>query len=435
MKKFMLLLLLARTLPAEPPVPLSYAQVAPVVLERSLDLKAGQETVAVARSEVRVAEGERLPRLGIHSSYEFVTDNVVRGSLVSLTTELANTQPLTNHVLRSGIGLTIPVYSGGRLESAIHQKRYELESEEQNLQRERQRQVFLGKRAFLNYLVARENEEVSRLALLEGRETLRQAEARREAGKGTRFEVLQAQLAVSTRQQQVVETHSEVESRQAELAALVHLPVQTEFDIGESLQPGLAAQEPLPSRDLKSLTVIALDRRPELASLRAKLLALQEAQNGAAGAMRPEFNLSVNYNVLGASTMLYGGVTLMGELSIPLYDGGVTEARVDALEHRKLQLAAEQQKELDEIALQVKQALLAVEDVETRLKTAQDAVEQGREASRLASVRFTAGVGTGLELVTAQADYANARFVLANALYRQMIALAQLNYAIGVTPQ
>lgn len=435
MKKFMLFVLLARALAAEPPVALSYAQIAPVVLDRSLDLKVGQENVAVARAEVRLAEGERLPHLGIRSTYEFSTDNVVRGTLVTLTTDRANTLPLTNQVLGSRIGVTVPVYSGGRLESAIHQKRYELESVQQNLERERQRLVFLGKRAFLNCLVARENEEVSRLALLEARETLRQAEARREAGKGTRFEVLQAQLAVSTRVQQVVETHSQVEGRQAELATLVHLPVQTEFEMGESLRPGLAAQEPVPSRDLKSLTVIALDRRPELAALRARLAALQEAQNGAESGMRPEFNLSVNYRVLGAGSMLYGGLTLLGELSIPLYDGGVTEARVEALEHRKLQLAAEQQKELDEIALEVKQALLAVEDVETQLKTAQDAVEQGSEASRLAGVRFTAGVGTGLELVTAQSDYANARFVLANALYRQMVALAQLNYALGVNPQ
>lgn len=419
----------------EPPFRLSYAELVPTVLARSLELQAEDQQVAIAQSEVDLAQGERRPKLGFSTGYTFAQDNVVRGELVTFTTALAETRPLTNSVLDTKLSLRMPVYTGGRLESAIHEKRFLLESDRQNLQRVRQQAGFLAKRAYLSYLLARENEEVARLALEEAKQTLKQAQARVEAGSGTKFELLQAQLALSTRKQQVVENHSEVEKSQAELANVFHLPVQTEFEISESLQPMLVNRELVPSRELKALTIIALDRRPELAALRARISAVQEAENGASSGMKPQFSVAVNYNVLGAGSMLYGGVSLMGELSIPLYDGGITAARVDGLKHRKLQLAVHQQKQLDEIALQVKTALLAVEDVEARLSTATAAVDQGQEASRLAEVRYKLGVGTSLELVTAQADYANARFVLANARYRQMVALAQLNLALGVDPQ
>ena len=414
---------------------LSYSQAVSLALERNLDLQIGQEAVAALQAEVEVAQAQRRPRLGLSASYSFSQDNVVRSGLVGLSTGLRSTDPLTNQVLGSRISLQVPVYTGGRLESAIHEKSYLLESEKDVWTRQRQQVAFLTKRAFLKYLLARENEEVAHLSLAESKETLRYATVRRDAGKGTRFEMLQAQLAVSTHTQQVVENHSEMESRQSELATLLHFPVETNFDISESLSPTLAGAEPLPSRELKALIVLALDRRPEVAALRHRLLANQEALHGAASGMKPEFSLGLHYQVGGAGSLMYGGALLLGELSIPLYDGGVTDARMDVLEHRRLQLCSEEQRILDTIALEVKQSVLRLEDGETRLVTAKDAVEQGAEAARLAQLRFVCGVGTSLELVTAQADYANARFVLARANYEQMLALAQLNLALGVSPQ
>lgn len=415
-------------------VPLSYATLVPTLLQRSLQLRGDSEDIAIARSEVEAARAESRPRLVVRTSYAFQQDNVTRGTLSSLSAANAAAAAYpTNNVLNGRLALNYPVYTGGRLQARVQQSLFGLQSEEQEFERARQQMALTAKQTYLGYLLAQETEEAARLGLMESQETLRQASARKEAGSGTRFEILQAQVAVSTRQQQVTGSHTALLTRQAEIATLFHLPVETHFAISDSLAPALTTQEEPPTRELPGLTALALGRRPELAALRARIQGEGEARKIASAGMRPEFGLSLGYGVLGSGAALYGGFSLLGELTIPLYDGGLSQARVEASDHRKLQLQVREQQQIDAIALEVKRALLELQDAETRLVTAQDAVEQAREQSRLAGVRYSLGVGTSLELVTAQSDHATARYTLAQARYEQMLALANLNFA-AATP-
>jgi outer membrane protein len=408
--------------PAEEPQPLRYAQVVPLALQRNLALQSQAENVDMARSRVDQAEAQRNPTLGISSNY------VIQDSKL-----LQNFLPQNNgQLMLNTVSLQIPIYTGGRLESAMHEKRALLEVEQSKLERVRQELAFRSKQTYLQALLARENEEVARQTLSEAQETQRQASTRKKAGLSTRFDVLQSQVAVSNAQQQVVQSHTLSQSTQANLASLLHFPVDTRFDMADSLMAPAVELEPLVGNDLKSLTVLALDRRPELSSLRSSLRANEEATNGARAGMKPQFNLALNYAALGQPTDLSSGWQVLAQVSIPLFDGGLSGARVDELEHRKRQLELDQEHEVDQIALQVKQSLLNLEDAEAHLETARRQVDESAEAVRLGRLRFKAGVGTSLELVTAQANYSAAQYALADARYRQMAARAQLNLALGV---
>ena len=65
------------------------------------------------------------------------------------------------------------------------------------------------------------------------------------------------------------------------------------------------------------------------------------------------------------------------------------------------------------------------------LGTAISAQKKASEALRIAELRYQVGAGTSLEVVEAQAALGNADFDLADAHFRQLLARAQLNLALG----
>src|SRR5207245_1504194 len=85
----------------------------------------------------------------------------------------------------------------------------------------------------------------------------------------------------------------------------------------------------------------------------------------------------------------------------------------------------------DRVDLEVRQAWLAAQRAAGELAAATKAVEQGRESARLASARYQAGVGTSLELLSAQSGLAQAEQALASAHYDQNAARIQLILATG----
>lgn len=408
--------------PAPEAQPLRYSQIVPLALERNVKLKSQGKNVDEARSRVDIAYAERNPTFGISSDYINQQRTLIRQLIPGNDGQL----------MLNSIGVSIPVYTGGRLESAMHERKALLEVEGHNLERNRQQLAFRSKEVFLQALLAREDEEVAKETLAEARETERQTLAGKKAGTRTKFDVMQAKVAVSSAEQQVVQSHTALQSAQANLANLLHYPVTTTFEMPDSLMAPVVELEPLAGTDLKSLTVLAIDRRPELASLRAQLKANDEATNGARSGMRPQFSLALNYALIGMPSDLAGGWQVIAQLSIPIWDGGVTAAKVGELDNRKDQLKLDEEAQVDQIALEVKQSLLNLEDAEARLLTAERQVEEAREAVRLARIRFKAGVGTSLELVTAQASFASAQYAFAEARYRQMDARAQLNLALSV---
>ncbi|MCL6635946.1 MAG: TolC family protein [Peptococcaceae bacterium] len=83
------------------------------------------------------------------------------------------------------------------------------------------------------------------------------------------------------------------------------------------------------------------------------------------------------------------------------------------------------------IELQVRQGILNLGAAAEEVATAGAAIEQAREALRIAQVRFREGVGTNLEVISAQAALAQAEGARVQALFSYNTARAQLERAVG----
>ncbi len=248
-----------------------------------------------------------------------------------------------------------------------------------------------------------------------------------DAGTAPRFEVVQAETELSTARGDVVHARTAVGQLQATLAELLLAPQGTEISVAEGVPPQL------PEGDRHALIAIALKDRPEIAVLEAAVrakeaaLRLTQAQYDPSAALVGVVNSQTQTT---ASASLNWSVT--ASLAVPLYAGGEKEAKVAQAQadlrtaHLNVESAQQQ------IALQVTQALLSVDDGREALAVAEQGETEARERLRIAQVRFANGVGLGVEVLDSQTALASAQTQVINARYDLQVATATLRAALGL---
>jgi outer membrane protein TolC len=117
--------------------------------------------------------------------------------------------------------------------------------------------------------------------------------------------------------------------------------------------------------------------------------------------------------------------------TVPLFDGHLTDQKVREAEARVEQLKASEAQLRQGIELEVRRAMINYASAAEELVTADKTIEQAQEGFRIATVRFTAGVSTNLEVIQAQQALTQAEANRIVALFDVNLARAQLERAIG----
>ncbi|MGV8056971.1 MAG: TolC family protein [Smithellaceae bacterium] len=184
---------------------------------------------------------------------------------------------------------------------------------------------------------------------------------------------------------------------------------------------------------------VALKNRPELkvASLKAAQAAklVQSAQSE----YLPNLSLVGNYTRYGDNPSVSGSDYkdaenwyVMGVASWNFWEWGKTKFRVDASRARENQ-ALDAARELnDQIALEIKNAYLLLQEAQKQIAVSQTVIEQAQENFRIAEERFRERVATSTEVLDAQTLLTKAKAEYANALGDFNISYAKLDRAMGI---
>jgi outer membrane protein TolC len=125
----------------------------------------------------------------------------------------------------------------------------------------------------------------------------------------------------------------------------------------------------------------------------------------------------------------------MAVTSWNFWEWGKTKYRVDAGKARENQ-AMDQTRELnDQIALEIKNAFLVLQEAESQIAVSQKVIEQAEENFRIAEARYKERVARSTEVLDAQTLLTKAKAEYANALADYNIAHARLQRAMGVVHQ
>lgn len=201
------------------------------------------------------------------------------------------------------------------------------------------------------------------------------------------------------------------------------------------------ATAPPPALDasilLADLLAEAQRQRPDLQSLQAAAARARAEAERARAARWPSITLAANTGRTffleddrSPSTTYSVGVNV----SIPVFDGGRLKSEARAAERDAERLQAEATVQRETVALEVVQAYQDLRHAQAQRDGVAVQYDSASESAKAAKARYEAGVGSLLELLTAQADLARARQVQAQADSDWQTAFSRLNHALGRLP-
>jgi outer membrane protein TolC len=333
-----------------------------------------------------------------------------------------------NYVLGGNIELSYNLFTSGQRSAqiAIAERGVRLSE----LELERRREV-LRLSAVNDYYALQEAQEqirINQAFLTEAERSLRDAEIREQVGVGTRFNVLTAQVQVANAQQTLVQAQNQQRISQRQLAQRLNLP--------QTLEVTTTAVEirddwPL---SMEETIVQAFQNRAELEQQLVDREIGEEQRRLALSALGPQVSVFANYSLqdtLNRSNSFRDNYALGARLNMNLFDGGAAAASARQRD-RDIEIAETRFTETRNLVrFEVEEAFFTLDTNRTNITTAELAVEQAREALELARLRLSAGVGTQLEVISAQADLTEAEGNRITAIVGYNRAIAALERAVS----
>jgi HAE1 family hydrophobic/amphiphilic exporter-1 len=211
--------------------------------------------------------------------------------------------------------------------------------------------------------------------------------------------------------------------------------------LGFDLQEPIEIIEPVADTSLAGLpsmeTLVdsALSRRPEVYQADLTVDISHKAIRVAQGGYFPNIDLVSAYQWQGQSDDFdlsqnnTRSWTAGIQLSFPFFEGGRTRAEVGAAraDHNKARLNEAQVK--DDIRLEVEAAYDRLIQAKKSLDAMMETIAQAEEGLRIATLSYEQGVGTQLEMISAQTALTQARQSLAQAMFSFRQARSDLKRA------
>lgn len=183
---------------------------------------------------------------------------------------------------------------------------------------------------------------------------------------------------------------------------------------------------------------IALEKRPEIKVLDINILQMDQRKRLARSKYYPEVALVYDYIREGDDPDVNGSAfhdasrwQAMAVLSWTFFEWGKTHYSEQETNSVKIQLIQTRSAFVDQIQLEIKQAVLDLSETEKNIPTTRKAVEQAEENLRVSQERYKAQVTTSTEVLDAQTLLTQARRNYYSALYSHHLAKARLHRAIG----
>ena len=413
--------------PQPPARDLSLAEAIVLAAQQNQQLRVAAFEVAVARSQLAQARAGGAPQVNAQASY---TRTQAQGptmvSIGGMSVEIPAPSP---NIYDVRLVLQYPLFSGGRIEAQIALAEANLKGAEAALERVKQQVILSVRQAYYQMLLAQSGLEVADRSIAQAAENLRVARARVSAGASPRFDEVQAEVAVAQARQSQVRLRNAIAQATQGLNALINLPLNTPL----RLRDALAVRPVGPTVD--ALIARALELRPEFAELRARQAAAQAGIALAESGAKPTVAVNAATSYGNSSALFSTGASSAWSLTLAatlnLFDGGLTKERVQEARLRLEQLRASEAAQRQAVELEVRQAFLNLQSAAEELAGAGAVVTQAAEALRIANVRFQSGVGTNLEVLTAQTTASQADAARAESLFTYSVARATLEHAVG----
>lgn len=416
---------------AEIPLPLSLKDAVDIALINNKDIQIREEEIRAARSDVLGAKSGFLPKIDLNTGY---THN---SSVIQLPPE-AETQMDKDlgvytgyqNDIKLGVSLNESIYNGGADFANLHQAKLRLRIQEESLMAMKLDVKYETKRLYYGLLLAYETERITSNLVNQAKAHYEDVRKKYEEGTSSRFDVLQSKVQVSKLIPQFVKAGNSVQLIEADLKKLLGLKMKDKIRPKDSLAYNL-----IEIREEEFLKY-AYSNNPEMA---LKLMGVDVSKWSielARAGNLPQVGANAGYNCRSDSlgdifdsrhNIWNAGITV----SINIFDGFSTKAKVDAAKAKYDQSNLEKEDLIDQIAVNIKSACLDLREAQEIIDSQKDNIEEAGEALRIAEISYDNGVGTNLDVLDAQVSLSQIEENLSEGIYDYLMAEAYLDRVMG----
>ena len=336
----------------------------------------------------------------------------------------------------SQIRLVQSIYEGGRILSSIRAARLTKEEALLNYQSDVANALLLVELAYYDVLLAEQQIAVQEASVALLQSILDDNNHRFEAGTVPRFNVLQAEVALSTARPKLIHARNSYRISKNNLAILLgfNIPRETLEDIPLNLSGKLEAI-PYPMT-LEQALEMSQQKRTELEALRKTEALRREDIIAARAGYKPSLQAFGGYDAHNSSLSQdlsyedHGWIAGV-QLNWNIFDGLATQGRIKEARAHYDKAHVDVDDTARRIELEVRTAYSDFVEADEVLKSQEKAVEEAEEALRLARARNEAGSGTQLDVLSAQNALTDSRNTQVQALHDYAAARAKLQRAVG----
>jgi outer membrane protein len=246
-------------------------------------------------------------------------------------------------------------------------------------------------------------------------------------GVGTGIDTLRANVELQNEKQRLLEAEADRETSLFGLSKLLNLDPRQRIELGDSL-----SFFDTPQPEVEPSIESALSERQEWKSLQEQLKSAGYQKKASQASRLPTLNFTGNWAYEGSSsTTGIPTYNYQAGVSVPLFTGGRIHAEIVKADLEIQRLQQQEDDLRNQIALDVKTALINLESARNQVSVANLGVHLSREEVDQARDRFKAGVANNIEVIQAQDSLARANDNQIAALYRFNQARADYARSIG----
>jgi len=399
-----------------------------IAFKNNKDVQIQEYGLKISSADILNAKSEFLPKLNFNAGY---THN---GAVPSSSTGGGKKDNRIffgykdNNMM--GVSVNDTLYNGGANLAALREAQLALKEQIQTLRATKLNVEFEAKRLYYGLLLAYETKRIAENLLLQAESHYKEVGHNYKQGTSSRFDLLQSKVQVSLLMPQLINAQNAIDLIIAEMNKLLGLKVSDKIIISDKL-----IYTPLEIREEDFLKEAYLNE-PEmiLRSLGIDIgkWAIKYARAG--WLPRVETNAEYLYQSNNLGNMFnnkHSNWNIGFSLSVPIFDGFATKAKVDAAKASYMQAVIGKENLADQVAVDVRQACLDLIQAAEVIKSQQDNLEDAKEALEISYVRYNNGVGINLDVLDAQVALAGVEQNIASGIYDYIIAKAKLDRVMG----
>jgi outer membrane protein TolC len=397
-----------------------------IALKNNKDLQAARIELKRAEDGLRASQGAELP--------------TVDGQL-EFNQQGQDTSPQGGDVFRhqsqflGGLEVGYDLYSGGRRSATIERSRREVYFNKLDVERISEETRFNVTNSYYELQNRDAQVAIAQAAIEDFSQTLRDAQLLEQAGLGTRFDVLQAEVDLANANQALTVAISNQRNARRTLAEVLSAGQNVELTAADEI-----TEKGVWQYTLEDSIVMAFKNRAELQQLLVRREINEQNREIALSETRPQVGLFAGYNFTGTAadtlnnTGIANGYNVGARVRWRFYDGGTARARGDQ-ETRSIEIDETNfANQRNKIRLEVETAYNTMIANKENIGSTEKAVVTATESLRLARLRFQAGVGTQTDVINAQRSLTEARGNFLQAIIGYNQSLNELQRAVSNLP-